>query len=372
MHAAGPGPAGDATFDRFLQDLNETLYAHWNLGRNALVGWSRNGDGIQVICVPALRVFRAHHLHPRIFYGGRMLGAGTFEQVANILEAEPLRIPLPVGMNETAVIKHKADINALFAPYTVSKTRQRAVFLVDVAGFSLFSAEEQAAQLSVLEYSFNVAKEKAHQKGIEVDLARSTTGDGFYVWNREKSLDSDINLFCVLMIALAHQALQHRVIASSYTPTIRTCFGVGSHYSYYQLNWPGPIEGDFIVGDVTIHLARLIEHARPNQILIGDFNRTEEETTGEIGTEEFVESAGRVLQELDEIKMGGRGISRLTAYLTGPRTGDGSFVNRRLTVLDKHGISHAAYNAKVNIFLKDDPPIYLGLPDSEIRPGVAA
>jgi len=41
----------------------------------------------------------------------------------------------------------------------------------------LFSPEEQAAQLSTLEYSLNIAEEKIADFGTEVDLARSTTGD---------------------------------------------------------------------------------------------------------------------------------------------------------------------------------------------------
>ncbi len=38
---------------------------------------------------------------------------------------------------------------------------------------------------------------------------------------------------------------------------------------------------------------------------------------------------------------------------------------RELDIADKRGMRHTAYNAKVNIFLEDDEPIYLGLQDSE-------
>ena len=39
----------------------------------------------------------------------------------------------------------------------------------------------------------------------------------------------------------------------------------------------------------------------------------------------------------------------------------------RLTIItDKHGLDHFAYNAKVNVFLADGAPIYLGLQDRDV------
>ena len=109
------------------------------------------------------------------------------------------------------------------------------------------------------DYSLNIAKETGASFGIELDIAQSTTGDGFYVWNRNKGQEADANLFCVLMIALAHQALQLRTISPPYIPTIRTSFGFGSHYSYHQHDSLDPFGHDYIVGDVTMSCPLITE-----------------------------------------------------------------------------------------------------------------
>ena len=84
------------------------------------------------------------------------------------------------------------EVDSLMSHYAIIKTRNRAVFLLDIAGFSLFSPEEQAAQLTTLDYSLNIARETGATFGIELDLARSTTGDGFYVWNRNKGQEAEL------------------------------------------------------------------------------------------------------------------------------------------------------------------------------------
>ena len=61
--------------------------------------------------------------------------------------------------------------------------------------------------------------------------------------------------------------------------------------------------------------------------------------------------------------MGELTISRISTYLTGAQISDGSYAVRELDITDKHGMKHTAYNAKVNIFLADDEPIFLGLQD---------
>ena len=52
---------------------------------------------------------------------------------------------------------------------------------------------------------------------------------------------------------------------------MRACFHVGSCYEFHQAEGLNPTTHDFIVGDVTIELARMIDAALPGQILVGDF-----------------------------------------------------------------------------------------------------
>ncbi len=358
-----------AEAESLIARLTEVFYARWNFGSNALVGWTYHPDGLQYLFAPSLQVLRSAAAHPRLIHGNRRMGPRTFAEVAQALGVAPEAFVSEEGLAIDADSAAATEVDKLVSHYAIIKTRKRAVFLLDIAGFSLFSPEEQAAQLTTLDYSLNIAREAGAAFGIELDLAQSTTGDGFYVWNRNKGQEADANLFCVLMIALAHQALQLRTISPPYIPTIRTSFGFGSHYSYHQHSRLDPVGHDYIVGDVTIHLARLIQHARPNQILVSAARG--ENGADEAETDSFMARVAQVLGGLPELHLADAAVTRIAAYLTGARKPDGEYEMRRLKFQDKHGISHAAYNAKVNIFLKGDEPIYLGLQE-EGMPSTAA
>ncbi len=47
---------------------------------------------------------------------------------------------------------------------------------------------------------------------------------------------------------------------------------MGSRYELYQAEGVSPTVFSYIVGDVTIELARMVDHAKTDQILIGDFS----------------------------------------------------------------------------------------------------
>jgi hypothetical protein len=345
--------------------LGDFLHEEWNFGSNAVVGWTPVAGGIEIIVTPVLKLFGAADLHRRIFHGDRLMGQGTFQHVAAALGSKTIFVGLEKEVAEREPMDLKHIIDPAIRPYIVSKTRERACFLLDIAGFSLFRPEEQAAQLSLLGYSLNIAEERARHHDIDIDLVRSNTGDGFYVWNRKKGNRADVDLFCVLMLALAHHALQQREVSGPFSPTIRSCFSVGSHYSYHYLDQDSRMESAYIVGDLTIELARLIEHARVNQILIGDFSRLDDETGDRADTQEFLKKVEAKLSQLMNVEMNEFRIAHISAYLTGEKQ-KGAFVARRLAVRDKHNLEHHAFNAKVNLFFWHEDPIYLGLPDAEV------
>ncbi len=109
------------------------------------------------------------------------------------------------------------------------------------------------------------------KKEIDISFARSTTGDGFYIWNRDRSIQANVNLYHFMHLVLADNAIAMSKSSASTTPRIRACFHLGSHYEFYQSEGLSPTIYSYIVGDVTIELARMIERALPGQILVGDF-----------------------------------------------------------------------------------------------------
>ncbi len=349
-----------------LRAFDRALGERWSYGSNCVVGWTPRRDSVDIVVVPVLKAFRVPRLHPRIFAAERRLTPEALAEVAREFEVKPESIRLRGCAGAETPESLCRAIEDVVARYAIRKTRQRAAFLIDIANFSLFSPEEQAAQLSVLGYSLNIAEKVARENGLEVNLARSNTGDGFYVWNRRTGLAADIDLYCTLMLVLAHHALQHRRVEDAFLPTIRCCFDVGSHYSYSQCDLGGPIAAEYIVGDLTINLARLIAFAEANQILVADFVHENEDGSQRTDTEGFVFAVRRTLGRLTDVRMQDAEVEHISAYLTGARNADGTYTARRLKVIDKHGFAHTAYNAKVNIFLARGEPIYLGLQDAEL------
>ena len=289
-----------------------------------------------------------------------------------MLGVMPVEVPLPkpVGADPGAI--PTASIERCVSRYAVVRTDQRAVFLIDIAGFSLLSPEEQAAQLATLGYAINLAEARAKECGLAVDLARSTTGDGFYLWNRRKGRDADTALFALFALALAAHARLQPTLSPSGAPAIRSAFGIGSHYTYHQWDGMAGASHDYIVGDVTIRLARLIDGAARNQILVADFADGTYGNGPEADPVAFVERAAEAVAQFEGVEIGGSMIERIAVYLTGPRSEDGAFTVRRLSVLDKHGRHHTACNAKVNVSLRHGPPLFLGLQNFEVKDVVRA
>lgn len=345
-----------------LRALHGALFDLWQFGGNAVVGWMPTRDGIEVLTVPKIRLFHAKDLPRRVFSGDRLMGQQTFAEVSTALGVQPVELRLPQPVGEGADALPIAAIEPVFERFAVTKADHHAVILLDIVGFSRFSPEEQACQLATLEFALNISTEAAREKGIELDIGRSTTGDGFYVWNRNKGFAADVSLFAALVLFQTyHSLLRRRVRIASAVPTIRTAISVGSHYSYRQPDQGGMRDTEYIVGDVTISLARLMAQTAAEQIVIGDFQRPNDETGEMLSVDQFVQVVANRLAEMKDLSILGNPLQRLAFYLTGPKLADGSFGIQKLHIIDKHGFEHVGYNGKINVFLESGETFYCGL-----------
>jgi hypothetical protein len=296
---------------------------------------------------------------------GRLLGIETTHM--------PLREPLKNTSGQNEIIEK------MVKRYSITYVPNRGVSLFDIVGFSLLSPFEQMMQLNSLSYSLNSAQAKLLTKRIGVDFSRTTTGDGFYIWNRDLTLEGNINLYHFMQLALADNAIAHKKATHNTVPRLRACFHVGSSYEFHQSEGLSPTLYNYIVGDVTVDLARVIERAMPGQILVGDF-RAEMPTTdapaGEsriVESVDFVELAMRNVEQLEGLDLSGERVDAIRCYLTGSKLPTGEFSVRRISVSDKHGIARRVYNAKVNIYRNNAEPILLGIEDRSLGPeGVLA
>ena len=117
----------------------------------------------------------------------------------------------------------------------------------------------------------NSAYSKLKREGIEVNFARTTTGDGYYVWNRDLGVFPNVDLLTFFLLVLIDNAVAREKSQFGSVPTLRSAFHIGSHYELSQAEGINPTVLSYIVGDVTIKLARLVESVPPAGIHMGDF-----------------------------------------------------------------------------------------------------
>jgi hypothetical protein len=355
-----------------LRALHQTLYSLWQFGGNALVAWIPTRLGIEVLTVPKIRLFNTQSLPRRVFLGERLMGRQTFAEVADAFGIQPIELRLEQAVGDGPDALPQALIEQVFNDFAVTKTEHRAVVLLDIVGFTRFSPEEQASQLATLEFALNIAVEAAREQGLPLDIARSTTGDGFYIWNREKGMAADVNLFATLVMVMTyHSLLRRRVKAVAAVPTLRAAISIGSHYNYRQPNRDGTQNTEYIVGDVTISLARLIQSTSAEQIVVGDFQRPDDQSARVIPADGFVQLVGEQLDAIKGLSILGNPLQRFAFYLTGPRQDDGNFGIQKLKIIDKHGFEHCGYNGKINIFLESGESFYCGLQHADLVAAMA-
>ena len=371
-----------------LVHLESCLHDHWSLGQNYILSWAPLDDGLLILVVPhyAIAEYTAAPADdPRLpqrvsatfitelISGERQLSIAQIQKVAKLLDIEPkfiaLRQPLTGHAAETQIIEK------MIHRYGVNYVASRAVTLFDIVGFSLLTPFEQMTQLNSLSYSLNSAHAKMLEQDVGIDFARSSSGDGFYIWNRDHGLEANVNLYHFMHIVLADNAIARSKAVSRAVPRLRACFHVGSCYEFHQAEGLNPTIHDFIVGDVTIELARMIEAAMPGQILVGEFvaeasaqPNGEEESQENLDAVRFLQRAQGNLSKLSGLELSGEKVTAIKCYLTGERQENGDFSIRRLQIKDKHGLTRTVFNAKVNIYRELAQPILLGIEDKKLAP----
>ncbi len=368
-----------------LAHVEAELRNHWSLGQNSILSWTPLDQSLLVLVVPhyAIAEYTAPQdgsMHPRVsprfvtelISGDRQLSISQIQKVARLLDIEPRQIPLRVPLEGSDV--ETQIIEKMIRKYGINYVPSRAVTLFDIVGFSLLTPFEQMTQLNSLSYSLNSAHAKMLEADVSIDFARSSSGDGFYVWNRDEGLEASVNLYHFMHIVLADNAIARSKSASKAVPRLRACFHVGSCYEFHQAEGLNPTTHDFIVGDVTIELARMIDAALPGQILVGDF-MADIEVADDVGNVTvqpnvdavtFLRRAQGNLSQLSGMELSGERVTAIKCYLTGENMGGGQFNIRRLTIRDKHGLSRVAFNAKVNIYRESAMPILLGIQDRKL------
>jgi hypothetical protein len=372
---AGTLDLAEATREE-LAALDDKLFELWNLGENVLLGWTHSSGALLFLSV-------RHHVIPESIHAG-MDGSDWTRDAQSFVNAllsgqkyltpeEFHRARHALACRVTAVrIEFQVENERLAAllsnmllRYSVSLVSNHAVMLLDAVEFSLAPPLDQMAMLNSLAYSINSAYSQLASKNIRVDFARTTTGDGFYIWNRAASDEANTELYKLMLVILADNAVAQTKARNPWVPRLRAAFHVGDHYEFHQVDGLNPTTFSYIVGKVTVDLARMLESARPGQILLGDFvTHVEGAVAGRpirCDTLGFVENTAATLDQLNGLEISGGRIGGIRCYLTGPGAEGGQYMINRYYLRDKHGTTRAAYNAKINIHRGAADPIFLGI-----------
>ena len=361
----GGKSAGRAAVREQVRVIDSELNELWSLGRNIVVGWSPADAGMNVLAIPQYALPELTDHYAELLTGSHMMSATKMDELARLLGARPVFFALPFSIGPRSVPARAVD--SVVRRYSVTKSDHRAAILFDIVGFSLHSPLEQVTLLNSLSYSINLAHSRGQANGLNIDLGRTTTGDGFYVWNRDEGVDADLALFYLLMLTLADNAIARSRGAPRTAPVLRTCFHVGSHYEYYQAEGLNPGVSGFIVGDLTIELARMVNKTLPGQLLIGNFQRPTDDARGLISSPNFVDRSQARLDLLKNIVMAGENISSIKCYLTGEPVGNGVYTVKKYSIADKHGMRRDVFNAKMNIYRGNAEALYLGLGERDLE-----
>jgi hypothetical protein len=367
-----------------LKALETTLRRQWRMGQNIVLCWSADERGVLVIFVPhyflgnycaevdlALTEGSDNETFIRdLISGERRKTRDELFEISARLDVSPTFIKLDSPLSEEPQVLQAVE--NVIKRYGLSYVENRAVILFDIVDFSLYTPFEQASQLNSLSYSLNSAYNKLLAQGIEINFSRTTTGDGYYVWNRDLSPSANQDLFVFMLLVVADNAVAQAASRGHTVPAIRTGYHIGGHYELYQAEGVNPSVFSYIVGDVTIELARMVDLAQSNQILIGEFH-CEQTPRGPsllksittISAVTFVSACNRVLTALQGILLSGKSIDAISCRLTESLESDGESRPRRFRIVDKHGLSRFAYNLQIDIDL-EGRALSLGLGEGDL------
>ena len=373
--AEGGAPPLSSQARDALSEVDRALFAMWDLGESVVLAWTNFDCEMRFLSVRHYAIAEAIHGNPLhrvgmdsaadfingILSGPKYLSPEVFDRVCRSFGSEPriVRANFRVGIDVDIEL-----ISRLVRRYSVSLVRRRAVVLLDAVKFSLQPPLDQVAMLNSLSFSVNSAYRQLLSKEIHVNFARTTTGDGFYIWSRDASAEANIALYKLMMMILADNAIAQRKARSPWVPKLRVAFHIGEHYEFYQVEGLNPTTFSYIVGQVTVDLSRMIDKALPGQILLGDFDIRDEDGTephGRYDTLDFVEKTAATLDQLSGLSVSRSRIDNIRCYLTGQSFGHGRYLVNRYHIRDKHGTSRVVYNAKINIHRENAEPIFLGI-----------
>jgi hypothetical protein len=353
-----------------LHAIDRRLVELWREGARFVAGWTLDNLDVVVALAPTARLPGLAQSEPALLRGDP-LDAATLTKIASLAGLETARIHAGAWWGTTSM---KAALAQSIQRYAIRRSYFHAMGRIEIDGFAGLPTAEQISQLATLSYSINVASHRIADLGTEIDLGRSSTGGGFRLWNRKQGYRADIDLFCLIALALAENGLA-RARDELSAPVVKAAFTVAAGWEFsLPRGGPSPVIHNDVLGEVRDVLMRLVDAALPRQILIGSFNRPMVEGPPQPGhiyrnldAPRFMGLSQRRLQDFDNVLLGGEKVSSLKLYLTGDEIGPGTFDIKAFRYPIRKDESMDAFNVKLNIHRPDQTPFFFGLQHRDLK-----
>jgi len=358
---------GDAR--QSLRAIDKRLAELWNFGSWFLAGWALEGSDLFVAMAPTADLADLAQ-HEVALLRGDVVDARGLIAVA---KRAGLRIEtIPAGAWWTAPALRAALAQSV-QRYAIRRSPFHATARIEIDRFGELDTVDEIVQLATLSYSLNVAAERLAAANSDIDLGRSPTPGGYRLWNRRQGWKADIDLFCLVALALAENGLARARNARA-TPVVKAAFAVGPGWEFsLPRGGTSPMIHNDVLGEVRNTVSKLVGAALPGQILIGTFDRPMVEGAPRLGViyknldaPRFMGLAQRRLGDFDNVLLGPEKIAGLKLYLTGDEIGPGTFDIKafRYPGADEAGLE--GFNVKLNIFRPASPPLFLGLQHKDV------
>jgi hypothetical protein len=331
-----------AVFDQKL--LLERLRRTWRDGDRLALGWTAVRGALRVLMAERGAFLGLCRAHPELWARPRYRDPATLRGLAAQLGAAARVVEVVVvGAADAAL---HARMETLVERFAIGLDPQRPVALLDLVGFSKLGPLDQLTRLTALEQSLCRAEAALARAGFGFTPTRTTTGDGFYLWDPDRATAEPARLLALVLTTFVAFAAAGRRGGFD-AGALKATLGIGACFTFHRIAAGTPQDDTFIVGAVTVEIARLMEACRPGQILLGTGPRH-----GQL--DPWRRAVARLNDALAEADAAAAHGHRLQAELTGSRDADGTCRLDRYTVRAKHGWTYPAVNVGARATAVDD------------------
>ncbi|MBI3503613.1 MAG: hypothetical protein HY059_02130 [Proteobacteria bacterium] len=353
-----------------LLAIDKRLIELWREGSWFVAGWTLDKEDLVVAIAPTADLPQLAESEPALLRGDPL----DAKALVKVAQRAQLRIDSISAGPWWTTAPMKAALAQSVQRYSIRRSPFHATGRIEIDGFPELPAAEQIAQLATLSYSINIAARRIADLGSEIDLGRSATAAGYRLWNRRQGYRADIDLFCLMQLALAENGLARARDART-APVVKAAFTVAAGWEFsLPRGGASPAIHNDVLGEVRDRVAQLVDAALPRQILIGSFNRPMVEGPPLFGNiyknldaPRFMGLAQRRLQDFDNVLLGEEKVSSLKLYLTGDEIGPGTFDIKAFVYPIKSDQEMEAFNVKLNIHRPDQTPFFFGLQHRDLK-----